>query len=129
MSGNCATGMTAMAISPASVMTMEMTKASRGRSTKRAEITGSSPFGDDRALHRLAGPHLLDAVDDDRLAFLQARLDDDIGLLLRAGFDTADLRLVVGPHHHHVVAGLIDLERGLRNDEARLLRALADFDG
>jgi len=39
MSGNWATGMLRMAMRPARVMTIEMTKASRGRSTKMAEIT------------------------------------------------------------------------------------------
>ena len=38
MSGNWATGMALSAISPASVMTIEMTIASRGRSMKVAEI-------------------------------------------------------------------------------------------
>src|SRR5689334_713255 len=113
MSGNCATGITAMAISPARVMTMETTNASRGRSTKVAEITGSSPLGGThrRGLHRLARPHLLHAVDDDVLAFLESRLDDHIGLLLRAGRDPPDLSLVVAANDQHVAAGLIDLER------------------
>ena len=42
MSGNCATGIAVIAISPASVMTIETTKASRGRSMKTSEIIGRS---------------------------------------------------------------------------------------
>src|ERR1700731_2398683 len=115
-----------MAMSPARVMTMEMTKASRGRSTKMAEITGSSSLGDyRRALHHLARPHLLHAIDDDRLALLETGFDDDFRLLLRTGLDAADLCLVIVAYHQYVAAGLVDLERRLRDDEARLLRPLA----
>ena len=38
ISGNCAIGIAVMAMRPASVMTIEMTKASRGRSMKMPEI-------------------------------------------------------------------------------------------
>ncbi len=41
MSGNCATGMTPMAMAPARVMTMAMTNARRGRSMKMAENMGA----------------------------------------------------------------------------------------
>src|SRR4051794_7589759 len=101
MSGNCATGMLKIASRPASVTTIERTKASRGRSMKRPEIMGSSRWGratpvarhglvdrdtpiaqlewrapsdertslpplrgferQDRLLHHLSRPHLLDA--------------------------------------------------------------------
>ncbi len=44
MSGNCATGSRVMAMIPASVMTIEMTKASRGRSIKTSEITVYDPL-------------------------------------------------------------------------------------
>jgi hypothetical protein len=37
MSGNCAIGIAVIAMRPASVMTMAMTKASRGRSMKMPE--------------------------------------------------------------------------------------------
>ena len=40
MSGNCATGMRSIASAPASVITIAMTMASRGRSTKTEEIIG-----------------------------------------------------------------------------------------
>jgi hypothetical protein len=39
MSGNCETGIEKIAISPASVMTIEITNASRGRSMNTEEIT------------------------------------------------------------------------------------------
>src|SRR6266851_4948235 len=119
-----------MAINPARVMTIEMTKASRGRSTKMAEITGSPSLGNHRrALHHLARPHFLHAVDDDLLAFLEPGLDDDIGRLLRTGLDAPDLGLVVAANDQHVAAGLVDLERCLRDDKAWLLRALAHQHG
>ena len=38
MSGNCATGIAVMAMMPAMVMTVEMTKASRGRRMNSDEI-------------------------------------------------------------------------------------------
>ena len=44
MSGNCASGIAKIAISPASVMTIEMTKASRGRSMKTSEIIAARPY-------------------------------------------------------------------------------------
>src|SRR5260370_11273328 len=147
MSGNWATGIAEMAMSPARVMTIAMTRARRGRSTKMAGIMRSAPGaglglaglpwggrwrvsrGLPGDLHDLAGPHLLHAVDDDLLALLDAVLDDDVGALGRPGRDPALLDLVIGSHHQHVGAGLIDLQRRLRHDEARLLLALLDLDG
>src|SRR5258707_3351745 len=146
MSGNWATGIAEMAMSPARVMTIAMTKASRGRSTKMAEImrlasgAGRGPAGLPRGgrwsvsrclagdLNDLTRPHLLHAVDDDLIAFLDAVLYDDVGALGRPGSDPALLDLVIGSHHQHVGAGLIDLQRRLRHDEARLLLALLDHD-
>ena len=40
MSGNCAIGIWLSATAPASVMTIEMTDASRGRAMKTSEIIG-----------------------------------------------------------------------------------------
>ena len=56
---------------PASVMTIETTKASRGRSTKISRNHGSAPAlaGSRRFRHDLSGPHFLDAVDDHLVAF------------------------------------------------------------
>src|SRR5690242_4472674 len=115
MSGNWATGIALSAMSPASVMTIARTKASRGRSTKMAEIKGVSAADAGRSRvdrDDLARPHLLHALDDDLLALLEAGLDDDVGPLVRPGGDPPLLGLVVGCDHHHVVAGLVDLQRG-----------------
>src|SRR5437763_1861478 len=53
MSGNCATGMRSIEIAPASVMTMAITTASRGRRMKAAEITDARRVSSRRA----AGDH------------------------------------------------------------------------
>src|SRR5438876_7664778 len=108
MSGNCATGIAEMAMIPARVMTIAMTKARRGRSTKMADImrsassagrdlaglTGGVPRGLPGDLNDLARPHLLHTVDDDLIALLDAVLDDDVGALGRPGSDPALLDLV-----------------------------------
>jgi hypothetical protein len=44
MSGNCAIGMPAMAMAPASVMTMAMTIANLGRSMKMLENIGADAY-------------------------------------------------------------------------------------
>ena len=72
ISGNCAIGIAAIAMMPASVMTMETTKASRGRSMKMPENIRLSFRGTTRRRHDLSGTHLLDALDDDLLALLEA---------------------------------------------------------
>ena len=129
MSGNCATGIWQIAIRPASVMTIETTKASRGRSMKMPEIMAQPPPGRRSVavcLHDLAGPHLLDAVDDHLLAFLHARGHDDVGAALRAGLHAPLLDLVLVVDDQHVVAGLVDLQRRLRHHQPRRLLALAD---
>src|SRR5260221_7618025 len=147
MSGNWAAGIAEMAMIPGRVMTIAMTKARRGRSTKMAEIMRSaSAAGRGLAglprggrwrvarglpgdLNDLARPHLLHTVDDDLIALLDAVLDDDVGALGRPGRDPPLLDLVVGAHDKHIVAGLINLQRRLRHDKARLLLALLDLAG
>src|SRR6185437_11147074 len=75
MLGNCATGITASAISPASTITIETTMANFGRAMKKSEIIGSLSgcrlVGRD-GFHHFARPDLLHASDDDLLALLQA---------------------------------------------------------
>ena len=77
MSGNCATGSAVSAITPAIVMTVETTNASRGRRMKTDEIVmallllrpavAAARLGVDGH----ARPHALLALDDDPLAGLQ----------------------------------------------------------
>src|SRR5260370_5424488 len=99
MSGNWATGIAEMAMSPARGMTIAMTKARRGRSTKMAEIMRSASRarrglaaltggvhcralrGLPGALNDLARPYLLHAADDDLLALRDAALADDVSAL------------------------------------------------
>ena len=133
MSGNCATGIASIARMPANVMTIETTNASRGRSMKMSEIMGS-PSAPRRGLHhqflhRLAGAHLLNAVDDHVLACLEARRDDHIGVAVGAGMHRAPLDLVLAVDDERIVAGLIDLEGRLRDDKAWLFAPLLDHRG
>ena len=99
MSGNCATGMRVIASRPASVITIAMTIARRGRSTKTDEIIGR-PAGGERAgdVARscrprrrggvAAGPgettgrlHALQSLDDDQLPLLQpAQIAAEVGV-------------------------------------------------
>src|SRR6476661_4830384 len=109
MSGNCATGMATIARMPASVMTIETTKASRGRSIKMSEIMSASGRRQLGFLDHLARTHLLDAVDDHVVALVQARGDNDIGVLVLAGLDAALLDFVPAVDHQHIGAGLVDL--------------------
>src|SRR6516164_10952723 len=81
MSGNCAIGIAASASSPASVMTKEMTRASRGRRMKSEEIMPlSRSFGRNRRhhlrRHRHSGTHSLLALNDDEIARRNPLLDD-----------------------------------------------------
>ena len=114
---------------PASVMTIEMTNASRGRSMKTVEITGSA------RRRRTAGPSPAPTWPGRTFCTpstitlspsLHAGFDDDIGALLRAGLDAPLLDLVLAVDDQHVMAGLVDLERRLRASTRRgsFLRAL-----
>src|ERR1044072_1842116 len=77
MSGNCATGRAVMASRPAMVMTVETTKASRGRRMNSDESVMALPLGLSRVgwrqgrRHRHALADALLALDDDLLAGLQ----------------------------------------------------------
>src|SRR6202453_304386 len=57
MSGSCATGMRSIDNTPASVMTIAMTIASRGRRMKTAEIIGSRRGVGERRAGRPRGHH------------------------------------------------------------------------
>jgi hypothetical protein len=90
---------------------------------KMSEIMGSSSAPrrglHHRFLHQLAGAHLLNAVDDHVLAFFEARRDDHIGVAVGAGLHRAPLDLVLAVDDERIVAGLINLEGSLRDDQAR----------
>src|SRR6185437_5711207 len=139
MSGNCATGMRVIAIAPAMVMTMAMTMARRGRAMKTLEImTPSSPSGallwrcrlarrrpaGRRGLarrrcgrHRLSRPHALNAVDDHRVALVEAVGDDRHGRRRLAELDALLLCLVVAIDGIDIVALLIRKDGGARHGQ------------
>src|SRR5580693_41890 len=103
MSGYCATGMANSASRPAIVVTIAMTIANRGRSTKMAESMTSALVerGPDRGrAHRCARPHALEPLDDDVLAAVEPLIDDDAGAGLAAGLDALDHRFAVFDHEH-----------------------------
>src|ERR1700761_4255276 len=108
MSGNCDRGMRCNASKPASVISTARTMASLGRSTKTAEIIRSVPHGRLRT-HRAwiddqAWTGALDALGDDRLAFLQTGGDHGGGWSRLAKGDAADLGFVVRTDDVNVVA-------------------------
>src|SRR5580700_557766 len=129
MSGYCATGIAPMARAPASVMTIETTNASRGRSMKISEIISSARSLQSCFLHDLARPHFLNAVDDHVFAFMQTRGDDHVGIAIAPGLHAALFDLVLIVDDQDVIAGLVGLQRCLRNNQLRLLRALPDHRG
>src|SRR5215469_7426381 len=142
MLGNCATGMRVSAISPASTSTIETTKARRGRemkifgSRRRAcRRSGGCRLRCGRRLcggrflrrcHHHSGPHFLDALHDDALALFEPLLGHDVAALDGAELDAPLLNVVVGTDNEHVGPGLIELERGLRNQQHLLWLAGLD---
>lgn len=62
-------------------------------------------------------------------ALAQARGDDDVGVLVRAGLNGALFDLVLTVDDQHIVAGLVDLQGGLRNDHTRLLLPFPNHGG
>src|SRR4051812_27359364 len=107
MSGNWATGIARMAIRPARVMTIEITKARRGRSMKMSEIIGLRPPAPAHSPARPARVGPLDTIDDHVVTFLKACGDDHIGIPVRTGFDPSLLHLVLIIDHQGVIAGLV----------------------
>src|SRR5271163_4681585 len=100
MSGYCATGIVNSDNRPAMVVTMAMTIASRGRSTKMAENIGSAPF---ECCHRAgfdrnSGAHPLQSFNDDLLVAGQAFLNDSIGSVLAPWLDPLHDSLAVLDH-------------------------------
>src|SRR5262249_43392643 len=117
MSGYCASGMAYSASRPAIVVTIEMTMARRGRSTKMAESIASASA--DRRLdrvrpHRCARTHTRQPLDDDLLTAGEAGVHHDAGAGLAARLDAPDHRLAV-LDHEHVDALLVGNQGGLRD--------------
>src|SRR6185295_7440046 len=89
--------------SPAMVVTMAMTIASRGRSTKMDDSIGSTPVADlghVRGAHRRAGAQALQALDDDQIARLQPAVDGNVRPDLACRLDPPDRRLAVLDDEH-----------------------------
>ena len=126
ISGYCASGMVNSASRPAIVVTMAMTMARRGRSTKMAESMAQLRLGDRRqrrGVHRHPGPDVVQALDDDLFAARQPLVDDDVGAAFARRLDALDRRLAV-LDHKHIDALLIGEQRCLRNDDL-LIRGAA----
>src|SRR3984893_655661 len=107
-----------MAMMPASVMTMAMTKASRGRSMKMLENIVSVSRHDARR-HDLTGTHLLYPLDNHQFSLLETVRHDNFSTLLDAGRHAAQLDLLRLVDHQDIAAGLIELDGGLRNHQRR----------
>src|SRR6266851_6753578 len=114
-------------------MTIETTKASRGRSMKTPDIMATrlaaDPGRQHGLLYDLARPHLLDAVDDHVFAIAHAGGHDDVGAEVGAGLHASLLDLVLIGDDQRVVAGLVDLQRRLWDHQARLLLSFMDHGG
>src|SRR5688572_6449397 len=103
MSGNCARGIAAIEIAPASVITIETTRASLGRLMKTSEIivrcsgSGLRLAGGRRwgRCHLLARLGLLHAIHDHPVALGEAAGDRDGGTGSRPQLHAADLHGVV----------------------------------
>src|SRR6476469_5225223 len=118
ISGYCAIGIEYSASAPAIVVTMAMTMASRGRSTKTEESIESTPqcLRHRACSHRYSGTDPLQAVHDDLLAAGQARVNHDIRAALGAGLDALDGGLAV-VDDEHIDAPLVGDERSLGDDD------------
>src|SRR5439155_20733997 len=126
MSGNCATGMRNSDRTPASVIRTAMTIASRGRSTKTAEIMrllSRRPGRGGRrrggaGYHLYAGSDPLDAVPDHHFAFAETRHDDRRRWCGLAEPDTPLLHLVLAVDDVDVLALLVRQHRRTRDAQS-----------
>src|SRR5580692_10139384 len=114
MSGYCAIGIENSARKPAMVVTMAMTIASRGRSTKMAENIGSAPFERRHGarLDRRSRAHPQQSFDDDLLVPGQAFLNHGIRSALTSRLDPFHVGLAVLDHE--------DIDAFLIGDQGRL---------
>src|SRR6476659_4949318 len=128
ISGYCAIGIEYSANAPAIVVTMAMTMASRGRSTKTEESIESTPqcLRHRACSHRYSGTDPLQAVHDDLLAAGQARVNHDIRAALGAGLDALDVGLAVDDEH--IDAPLVGDERSLGDDDLLVGGATLEID-
>src|SRR5512147_2585146 len=127
-SGYWATGSPDIATSPTRTVTMEITIATIGRLTKkramllrlgrrlRSTLAGGGRRRGLRA-HHDALPHLLQALDHDLLARLQALLDHPEAVHARPDLDVAERHLVALAHHRHAVEVLQLGHRPLGHEE------------
>src|SRR5512143_854495 len=131
-SGYWAVGRPDIATSPTRTVTMEITIATIGRLTeKRAmllhlggRLRALGGGGGRRGLraHDHAVPHLLQALDHDLLARLQALLDQPEAVHPRPHLDVAERHLVAFADHRDAVE-VLQLDHGsLRDEESALLR-------
>src|ERR1700722_16983405 len=128
MSGYWAKGIAYKATSPAIVVTIAMTIASRGRSTNTDENICSTRIGcccHRACLDRLSRPNALEPFDNDLLAAFQP-FDDDIRSALAARLYSLDHRFAVF-NSKYVHACLVRDERGLRDGHPLL--GLTRLDG
>src|SRR5262249_23882244 len=121
--GYCAIGIEYSASAPAIVVTMAMTTASRGRSTKMADSIASSSLVEDRlkrgSVHWRAGAHGLESLHDDLLVALEPGLDGDTGAHVPQGLDPFHDCLAV-LHDKQVDTLLVRNEGGLRHHDLLL---------
>src|ERR1700716_755643 len=83
----------------------------------------------DGLLHDLARPYFLDAVDDHVFALAHAGGHHDVGAEVGAGLHAPLLDLVLIGDDQPVIAGPVDLQRRLRDHQARLLLSFLDYRG
>src|SRR4029077_20892091 len=122
MSGNCATGSTDIASTPAMVMTVETTKASRGRRMNSDEMVMRLLLrlcgrGCDRAgRHGHAVPDALLALHDDLVAGFQPFGDDQLAAARDAGLPPLQVHHVLVVDGEEIGPGLVEGDGLLRHD-------------
>src|SRR5256886_7139103 len=129
ISGYWAIGIEYRANAPAIVVTMAMTMASRGRSTKTEESIESAPQGlrDRTRSDRYSRTDPLQAFDDNLFASGQARIDDDVRSALGTGLDALNDGLAV-LDDEHIDASLVGDQRRLGNHDLFLGSAALQID-
>src|SRR6516165_10241492 len=114
------------------VVTIAMTMASRGRSTKIAESIALALSLPHRLRHRACAhcrswPYRLQPVHDHLIACRETRIDHDVCPAFAAGLHAPHSRLAV-LNHEHIDAPLVGDQRSLRNDDLFIGLAALDID-